>query len=147
MAPDSEPTLVVGHDGHPAGDAALHAAIDLARRLGAHLHVMHSITLEDYGIDPDADRFGQECERHLAEERATIADTLANASIGWTYHEERGDPALRLADLASAVDALFIVVGATSPGMLHHLLSGSVPNRLLHSRGHPVLVVPTAPGS
>jgi nucleotide-binding universal stress UspA family protein len=138
--------LVVGHDGHPASNAALSAGIDLAQRLGAHLHVVHSITLDDYGIDPDIDGFEQECEGNLAHERETIADTLAGTSVNWTYHEERGDPAGRLAQLATAVNASFIIVGATSPGMLNHLLSGSVPKRLLHHQGHLILVVPPAPG-
>ncbi|MDT4951691.1 MAG: hypothetical protein QOJ37_4286 [Pseudonocardiales bacterium] len=145
VQPPGELALVVGHDGHPASNAALSAAIDLARRLGAHLHVVHSITLDDYGIDPDIDAFEQECERTLAHERETIVDTLTSTSINWTYHEERGDPAIRLAQLATAVNASFIIVGATSSGLLNHLMSGSVPKRLLHHQAHPVLVVPPAP--
>jgi nucleotide-binding universal stress UspA family protein len=136
--------LVVGHDGHPASNAALSAAIDLARRLDAHLHIVHSVTLDDYGIDPDAETFEQECDRNLADEREAISNTLVGTAVRWTYHEERGDPASRLTQLASDVDAAFIIVGASSPGMLHHLFEGSVPKRLLHHQGHPIVVVPPA---
>ena len=135
--------LVVGHDGQRASAAALRKAIDLALRLGAHLHVIHSVTVHDYGVDPDSDSFEVECERNLARERETTAATLAGTSVPWTYHEERGDPARQLARLADEVNASFIIVGATEGGVVHHLVGGdSVPKRLLHSQTRPVLVVP-----
>jgi nucleotide-binding universal stress UspA family protein len=147
-ASPAAPTLVVGHDGHPASQVALRYAVHLAQQLAAHLHVLHSVTLDDCGIDPDIEAFEQECERNLATERQTITDTLGGTGIGWTYHEERGDPARHLAHLATTVNAAMIVVGATQPGLIRHLIGigGSVPKRLLHVQTRPVLVVPaTAP--
>jgi nucleotide-binding universal stress UspA family protein len=137
--------LVVGHDGHPASNAALTTAVDLAQRLGAHLHVVHSVTLDDYGIDPDIEDFEDERDRNVARERVRIAAALANASIPWTYHEERGDPVHQIARLAHDVDASFIIVGATHRGVLHHLSGGhSVSKRLLHLQPRPVIVVPAS---
>ena len=141
-------TLVVGHDGHPASQTALRYAVRLAEQLHAHLHVLHSVTLTDYGTDPDTEAFEEECERNLAAERQAIADTLAHTTVRWSYHEERGDPAVRLAQLAGSVNAAMIIVGATEPGLVRHLISrgDSVPKRLLHVQARPVLVVPaTAP--
>ena len=135
--------IVVGHDGLASGDAALAAAVALAAPLGAHLHVVHSVTVDDYGVDPDTDGFEEERDRRLAEERAQVADALARAEVAWTYHEQRGDPARRLAELADEVDAAFLVVGGPHGGMMHHLLGGeSVSRRLLHVQPRPVLVVP-----
>jgi nucleotide-binding universal stress UspA family protein len=142
-------TLVVGHDGHPASQTALRCAVRLAEQLHADLHVLHSITFDDYGIDPDIEAFEQECERNLDAERQAIADALSHTTIRWSYHEERGDPAGRLAQLAGTVNAAMIIVGATQSGLIRHLISGgdSVPKRLLHVQARPVLVVPaTAPG-
>jgi nucleotide-binding universal stress UspA family protein len=137
--------LVVGHDGHSASAAALRTAIRLARLLGAHLHVVHSVTLQDYGLDPDIDAFEQEGERNVSRERAVIADAMTGTSVPWTYHEQRGDPADQLARLAAEVDAVLIVVGATAHGPVHHVLGGdSVPKRLLHMQARPVVVVPPA---
>ncbi len=139
--------LVVGHDTQQASAAALATAIDLAQRLGAHLHVVHSVTIDDYGVDPDTEAFEQERDRRLAVERKVIAAALADTGLAWTYHEERGDPSGRLANLAEYVDADLIVVGATKPGMLHHLLGGeSVPNRLVKVQHRPVVIVPPRPG-
>ena len=134
--------IVVGHDGHPAANSALLAAVDIAARLHAHLHVVHSVTIADYGIDPDTEQFETDRDRHLAQERADIEQALAGSAVSWTYHVEHGDPAERLARLATELDAPYIVVGATHRGVLHHLGSGSVPKRLLQIQQRPVIVVP-----
>jgi nucleotide-binding universal stress UspA family protein len=140
---DTELAVVVGHDRRAAGLAALRAAVALATRLRAELHVVHSITVEDYGIDPDNDDFDAQCARNRAGERDDIAATMRGTGLSWTYHEQRGDPAKALAGLADKVDAAYIVVGATHPGALHHLVGGeSVAKRLLRHQHRPVLVVP-----
>ena len=141
MATDT--AVVVGHDRRPAGIAALAAAIELATRLGAALHVVHSVTVDDYGIDPDSDEFDAQCERNRARERDEIEAAMRDTGLPWTYHEQRGDPAKALARLADELGAAYIVVGATHPGALHHLVGGeSVAKRLLRHQRRPVLVVP-----
>jgi len=145
MAIGTDPDLavVVGHDRRAAGLAALAAAVELAARLRAEVHVVHSITVEDYGIDPDSDEFDAQCARNRARERDDIEATMRDTGLRWTYHEQRGDPAKALAGLADKVDAAYIVVGATRPGALHHLVGGeSVAKRLLRHQHRPVLVVP-----
>lgn len=132
--------VVVGHDGHPTAQLALAAAVDLAQRINAHVHVVHAVTIADYGIDPDTEAFEETRDRNLTAEREAIADALADASVAWTYHEENGDPAARLAALADQTDAAYIVVGASHRKLLH--LEASVPRRLMHMQTRPVVVVP-----
>lgn len=136
--------LVVGHDGHhSASEDALRYAIQLAGRLNAHVHVIHSITLNDYGIDPDIEAYEQECARNIALERECIAAAFENTTVRWTYHEERGDPAAHLAQLAASVNAACIIVGSNRHGLVRGLLGAdTVPRRLLHHQLRPVLVVP-----
>ena len=140
--PPGGTALVVGHDGHSAGDRALTTAVDLADKLGAHLHIAHSVTLEDYGVDPDTDAFEEARDRNVAAERERIATALADTSVTWTYHEERGEPAACLGRLAHNVDAAFIVVGASHHGLFRHTMSGAVSKHLLHDQDRPVLIVP-----
>jgi len=136
--------LVVGHDGHhSAKDDALHYAVQLAARLDAHLHVIHCVTIDEYGIDPDTAAFEEECERNLAIERRRITAMFEDTTVRWTYHEERGDPADRLAELAASVNAAGIIVGSHPHGIARGLLGAdSVPRWLLHHQPRPVLVVP-----
>jgi nucleotide-binding universal stress UspA family protein len=133
--------VVVGHDGHRAAQAALAAAVELAVRIGAPLHVVHSVTLADYGVDPDAGELEADCERNLALERESIAAALEGSDVPWTYHEEHGEPADRIAELAESVDASYIVVGATHRGLVA-LIGGSVSKRLVRLQSRPVVVVP-----
>lgn len=136
--------LVVGHDGHPASAAALATATELASSLNAHIHVVHCVTLEDYGIDPDIDEFEATRDRNLAAEQAAIVEALADAAVIWTYHETRGDPAHQIAALAAKVDAAYIVVGASHRGLLRHMFGGGpVDRQLSHIQQRPVVVVPS----
>lgn len=142
-APGHRTALVVGHDRCPAARAALRAAAVLARQLSAELHVVHSITLEDYGIDPDTEEFEAARDRNLAAERDEITELLDGSDLAWTYREQYGDPARALVDLADEVDAAYLVVGATRRGAMRHLLGGeSVVKNLVAHQHRPVLVVP-----
>jgi nucleotide-binding universal stress UspA family protein len=134
--------LVVGHDGHPAATAALRVAIELAESLHAKLDVVHCITVEDAGLDPDTEEFEEQLDRNIAHERDVIEQALSLTACAWNYHEERGDPVARLAALAEELDAMFIVVGSTHRGMLHQLTARSVSRRLVQMQKRPVLVVP-----
>jgi nucleotide-binding universal stress UspA family protein len=137
----SDAHVVVGHDGHAGSEVALAAAVDLAGRIGAHLHVVHAVTLADYGVDPDTEAFEETRDRNLTASRDAIADALAGSPVSWTYHEANGgDPAARLAELAEQTDAAYIVVGASHRRLLH--LDGSVSKRLLHLQTRPVVVIP-----
>ena len=129
---------------HAAADAALAVAVDLAQRLGAHVHVVHCIAIEEFGVDPDTEQFEEERDRNVARERESIEAALRGSAVAWSYHEERGEPSARLRHLADDCEALFIVVGASHQGVFHHLTGASVSRRLLHDQQRPVLVVPPA---
>jgi len=134
--------LVVGHDGHPAADAALRLAIDLGEKLGAQLHVVHCVTFDDAPVDPDTEEFEEQLERNIADERARIDRVLANAPVQWHYHQESGDTAARIAALGEQLDAMLLIVGSTHRGMFHQLTARSVSRRLVQMQKRPVVVVP-----
>jgi nucleotide-binding universal stress UspA family protein len=136
--------LVVGHDGHAACDSALARAIELAVRLDAEVHVLHCVTLDDYGLDPDGAGFERAGELHVAAVRERVESALADSPVVWSYREAHGEAAEQLAQLAAELDALMIVVGATQRHLLSHLTGGGddVSKRLLHHQRRPVLVVP-----
>jgi nucleotide-binding universal stress UspA family protein len=137
------PQIVVGHDNSASSSAALHAALSLGTTLHAHLHIVHCVTLEDYGIDPDTDEFEAVRDRHLAAERDAIAAAMKNSSVPWNYLEAHGDRVHAIAELAHSVDAAYIVVGASHRGLLRHLLDGGqLASKLVRVQPRPVIVVP-----
>jgi nucleotide-binding universal stress UspA family protein len=136
------PQLLVGYDHHPASHQAVLFAAQLAQALGAVLLLLHVIDLADYPIDPEAADWETASVDALLAERRQAETLLAGTTIEWSYRIVQDDPAHALAQAAHEVDALFIVVGASSRGLAQRLLHGSVPQALLRKQPKPVLVVP-----
>jgi nucleotide-binding universal stress UspA family protein len=139
-------TLVVGTDGSPTADKAVQAAAELARALGAALHIVTAFrpprpgmgaasggALVDTGV-------GQA----LAEESALAVGEDAVTKFGdglvAEAHGAQGNPDEVILATAVEVGADLIVVG--SKGMQRRYL-GSVPNSVAHGAHCAVLVVKT----
>jgi nucleotide-binding universal stress UspA family protein len=138
-------TLLVGYSPGSGGDHALTVAADLALRLGARVHVVHVITLEDYPIDPDAADWEEQARHHLARQRDTVTRVLADRGLAGDYETRRGDPADELCRAADEQDALLIVVGTRGEGLrvvVPRLLEPSVSHTVIRHQHRPVLVVP-----
>ncbi|MFR9806699.1 universal stress protein [Pseudonocardia sp. RS010] len=137
--------LVLGHGRDASSEAALPVAADLARRLQAQLHVVHGVDLADYPIDPDAADWEEQAQRVLVAQQQHVADALADADTGWSYHAWRGDPVGLLATVADETDALMIIVGSRGEGpgkVLDRIVERSVSHGLIARQHRPVLVVP-----
>lgn len=146
-----ETGIVVCVDRSPASADALTAAIELSRRLGAHLDVFHLVSLDDGPIDLDApdrecstrDRAQQEGEavrRRLGESRLPV--------WSWKHYDWHGDPAAVLISMAEQHGARMIVIGAQPAsvlGALREQLEGSVAEEVVRRSSVPVLVIPPAP--
>lgn len=147
--PDSAPAtaLVVGHGPGTESDHVLRAAAELARRLGAHLHVVHVVTLDDYPVDPDAADWEEAAAQELARQHERVDRVLAGHGVMWDYETRRGAPADELRNAAEEHDALLIVVGTRGEGLrtvVSRLLEPSVSHAVIGRQSRPVLVVPRA---
>ena len=143
-----DPVLVVGHCRARGSEDVLAVAGDLGRRLGAVVHVVHAISLDDYPVDPDADDWEAQAARVLQSQRAEVEVALTGVVPGWSYHAARGDPVHLLAVVAEEYDALMIIVGTRGTGTgaaLGRLLHRSVSRGLIGRQRRPVLVVPSTP--
>lgn len=137
--------LVVGYDGDLQSHTALTVAIDLARRLGAHLDVVHVVDLRDFPVDPDRDDWESASDEALASSAEHVRSEVDDPDLSWSYHAWRGDPVHLLATIAEDEDALMIVVGTHGAGFaatLHRMTAGSVSRGLVGHSHIPVLVVP-----
>lgn len=141
----SPSTLIVGHNREPSSDHALEVAVDLGCRLGARLHILHTICLTDFPVDPDAWYWETQGAVILAEERRHVEELLGAAPLDWTFEARHGDPATELARAAAEHDALLIVVGSRGEGFrraLARLVDPSVSHGVIRRQHRPVLVVP-----
>ena len=143
---DADPTLLVGHGRDPSSDHALLAAVDLGRRLGGRLHVVHVIDLHDYPINVDAPDWEERGAAAVAAEQKHVERLLADAPVPWSYEARDGDPANVLCRAADENNALLIVVGSRGEGLrrtLGRLMDPSISHGVIQRQHRPVLVVPT----
>lgn len=137
--------LLVGVDRHPAGQAALAYAIDLGRRLDAHVHVVHAVDIDDLPIDPDSPDFEDRVHATVTAERDQACARLAALPGNWTYHSAPGDPTQLLLSIADTAEVEMIVLGAPRHGvmsLLERLMGESVAARVIHHAHRPVTLVP-----
>jgi len=141
----ARPTLLVGHGRDPSSDRALLAAVDLGRRLGAKLHVVHVVDAHDYPLNTDAPDWGQRGEEAVAAEQAHVEHLLACSPVEWSYEALHGEPARVLCAAADEHDALLIVVGSRGEGLrraLGRIMDPSISHALIQRQCRPVPPVP-----
>jgi nucleotide-binding universal stress UspA family protein len=139
-------TLVVGTDGSPTADKAVQAAAELARSLGASLHIVTAFHAPRSGMGSVAgvDMVDTGAGQAVAEESARAIGQTSLEKFGdglvAEAHAAQGNPDDVILSTAVDVAADLIVVG--SKGMQRRYL-GSVPNSVAHGAHCAVLVVKT----
>jgi nucleotide-binding universal stress UspA family protein len=134
--------IVLGYDASPGAERAFETAIELARQYGCRLVIAN-------GVAPGGASVGDEWQeaRKAVEEqaRAHVEGALERARAAGIAAEialvpER--PHKALLDLASMMNASFIVVGSWGESPMRGAILGSTPHKLLHLSETPVVVVP-----
>lgn len=137
--------IVVGYDGSNCSDAALDAAVDLAKGLGDGISIV-------FGYAPPGLWGGEIAEHEEAIEELgekLMAEASRRAAARGIEAEiemiaKRGTEAL--VEVAERRDARMIVVGSYGDPPLKGFILGSTPTKLLHLAERPVLVVPAGNG-
>lgn len=140
--------IVVGTDGSLMADTAVEKAGELARALGATVHVVNSYmpvgawTAATGGLAV-AEVVGLETARAVAEQVVARAGVrLAADGLDVRSHVCTGEPAQALIRVAAEEGAQMIVVGNRGMSGARRVL-GSVPNRVSHHAPCSVLIVAT----
>jgi nucleotide-binding universal stress UspA family protein len=137
--------LLLATDG--SGDAAVacDAAVDLARRGGWRLHVVHAwqapipFPYLGYLTAPDYPReYRERGDSVVTEGRRRIEEHGGN--VGSAQLVE-GRPAEAILQVADSVGAGLVIVGSRGLGRLQRLALGTVSEEVLHHSRRPVLVV------
>jgi nucleotide-binding universal stress UspA family protein len=137
---------VVGVDGSPAADTALHLALEeaAARRAGIVAVRVYPVQTQYWAPEMPAEdpvRRREHELRFLTEDIEAWGEKYPNVPVERVVHE--GHPAEVLADLSAS--AQLIVVGTRGHGGFTGLLLGSVSLQVLHHAQCPVLVAHQQP--
>jgi nucleotide-binding universal stress UspA family protein len=136
-------TLLVPHDFSDDAEAALETAVELARRLGSALHLLHVFqqpvdVLSPYGVAIPAN-VGPELRAAAQGRLEKIAARISG--VRTEVHVAEGPPAQVIAEQARSLAADLVVMGTHGRTGLRHLLLGSVAERTMRTAPCPVLTV------
>jgi nucleotide-binding universal stress UspA family protein len=143
-------TIITALDFSDASHAVLEAAIDMASKQQATLHIMHvlepSPSYTAYGMTPEEfpaiQVFQQESQKR-AEARLNLAVNQAKTVISDVRAElALGSPLHAIIDYAKNIHADLIVIGTHGHGAVAALLIGSVAEGLVRKAVCPTLVIP-----
>jgi len=139
--------ILVGTDGSETADKAVETAANLARQLGADLHVVTAHRAAGGGMAgaSGAAMAGGAGEGLQAEAAKQIAEKSAHTwgeGLTTTAHSVAGSAADAILEAAESVGADLIVVGSRGMHGARRVL-GSVPNSVAHGATCSVLIVKT----
>jgi nucleotide-binding universal stress UspA family protein len=135
-------TIALALDGSAQSEAAVPVALELAKKAGGRVVVLHvdertAVKGDMPPAHPDESEVLEKVRGHVESIGAEgVEVSLSTDSVAL------GGPAIRLAAMADEKGAGVIVVGSRGESSLRGMLLGSVAHKLLHVADVPVLVVP-----
>jgi nucleotide-binding universal stress UspA family protein len=143
-------SIVVGTDGSDTAKEAVRQATELAKSLGAEIHLVSA-----YEPIPEG-RLRQERQQvpddlqWMVNPREDVNTTLEEAGkqikeegVKAEIHAREGDPADAILDVAEEENADLIVVGNKGMTGARRFLLGSVPNKVSHHAPSSVMIIRT----
>jgi nucleotide-binding universal stress UspA family protein len=137
-------SIVVGTDGSPSAQAAVHRGAEVARGSGALVHLVTAFP----DVPSYRERIGSSAKRDPIDLREVAEGVLARAAdevkaqdVEVETHAREGDAAQVILDVAQEQNADLIVVGARGLTGFERFLLGSVSSKLSHHAGRSVMIV------
>jgi nucleotide-binding universal stress UspA family protein len=143
-------SIVVGTDGSETAKEAVRQATELAKAIGANIHLVSA-----YEPVPEG-RLRQERQQvpddlqWMVNPREDVSNTLKQAGtdleeagVKAKAHAREGDPADAILDVAEEENADLIVVGNKGMTGARRFLLGSVPNKVSHHAPCSVMIIRT----
>jgi nucleotide-binding universal stress UspA family protein len=134
--------IVVGTDGSPGAEAAVHQVIELVPGAGVTVHLVCAIPSQSA-----LERIGLTARQEPTDLRGVAADVLARdehrfSDAGFTVqkHVREGDAANVIIDVAAEQDA-DMIVGAHGQTGLRRFMLGGVSGKLAHHAPKSLLIV------
>jgi nucleotide-binding universal stress UspA family protein len=143
-------SIVVGTDGSETANEAVRQATDLAKAVGAKIHLVSAF--EPVGNQRLREERTQVPDdmQWMVNEREDVEATLEKAAgsigevgVGVETYARQGDPADAILDVAEEQGADLIIVGNKGMTGAKRFLLGSVPNKVSHHAPCSVLIIRT----
>ncbi len=141
-------TILVPMDFSDDSEAALGAAVDLAKTLGARIHLLHAFEFPTYLGTPWGYSFPpgilSEAQTRASELLRERQEKFEAEGIRSSFEAREGFPSEVIVEVAECLPADLIVMGTRGLTGFKHVLLGSVAERTLRHAPCPVLTVKAA---
>jgi nucleotide-binding universal stress UspA family protein len=143
-------SMVVGTDGSETAGEAVRQATELAKQLGAKVHLVSAYEPIPEGRLREERQQVPDDMQWMVNPREDVSETLDKAAHGFEEvgvevetHAREGDPADAILDVAEEEKADLIVVGNKGMTGAKRFLLGSVPNKVSHHAPCSVMIIRT----
>jgi nucleotide-binding universal stress UspA family protein len=137
--------ILLATDFSKGGERALQCAVAWAKRLGAHVDILHVVEFQP-GMDPDqpVSKMYLEDQRHRADgQLKRVVALSADAGLKAEALLRVGIPSQSIIATAQELDSDLVALGTRGVTGLEHLLVGSTAERVIRGSPCPVLTVRT----
>ena len=143
-------SIVVGTDGSETAGEAVQQATDLAKAVGAQVHVVSAFEpignqrlREERTQVPDDMQWMVNEREDVEAALRKAAERIGEAGVNVETYARQGDPADAILDVAEEQNADLIVVGNKGMTGAKRFLLGSVPNKVSHHAPCSVMIIRT----
>jgi nucleotide-binding universal stress UspA family protein len=137
--------IIVAIDFSPHSRKALEYAIDLAKKFGAKIHLVHAYHLPIQIAMPDQivipGNLWADVRDAAARKLDKSAQLVTAAGLGVETHLSEAQPSVGIVEAATKLGADLIVMGTRGLSGVKHVLLGSVAERTVRMAHCPVLTV------
>jgi nucleotide-binding universal stress UspA family protein len=143
-------SIVVGTDGSETAGEAVHQATDLAKAVGARIHLVSAFEpvgnqrlREEQTQVPDDMNWMVHQREDVDATLRDAAEQIVESGVEAETYARQGDPADAILDVAEEQNADLIIVGNKGMTGAKRFLLGSVPNKVSHHAPCSVLIIRT----
>ena len=143
-------SIVVGTDGSETAALAVREAADIARSLGAHVHIvsvfqpLSGVRVAGAASVPERAEWAVGPSSGVQSLLEEVAGMVRARGVEVSTYARKGDPAEAILDIAEEQGAELIVVGNRGMQGARRFLLGSVPDKVSHHAHCSVLIVRTS---
>ena len=125
---------------------AVASALELAKKFGAKLSILHVVELPPYPVEgyvpPSLTAtFIEDLEREASQELAQIVPEAESAGVEVARLVTVGSPYRKIIDMAEAEQVDLIVMATAGRTGFSHLIMGSIAERVVRTASCPVLTI------